>query len=344
MSTNKSNSPQLINIVILRSFAIIAVVLYHCFCPWLFAWNWTECQMRPFYSYFLECVLVGRMPLFICVSGYLFSYLLNERSKYQEFSNFLLNKTKRLLLPCVLFSFIMSITFKSNPLYDLFYTPYHLWFLKMLFLCFLLTWILGKYVKGKYQIIFLVLSLGFMILPNIKFFSLGQFFKYYFFFYEGFLFCKYRKKISPYIDSKTALLVHLSVYTIMCLIVAYLYYMNQSLINDDIIHINKPIAAIRILMRFYTVIVGFSIVDYIIINHQSYEGVLFKKLNNLSYGIYLLHIYFLNVLHDHFFYVFELANNAIGLVCPLVLFIIVFSISIFFTWLFKLTKFGRYIL
>lgn len=340
----KSDSPQLINIVLLRSFAIIAVVLYHCFCPWLYAWNWSDCHIRPIYSFCLECVLVGRMPLFIAVSGYLFSYLLNERAKYQTFTILVANKIKRLLLPCILFSFIMSITFNSNLIFDLFYTPYHLWFLKMLFLCFMTTWILGKYVKGKYQVGSLTIALSLMALPGIDFFSIGQFFKYYIFFYIGYLFCLYRKCLYKYMETKTALMIHLLVYGIMCLIIAYFYYVNKHIAYEDIIHLAKPIAILRNIMRFYSIIIGFSLANYFINKHPNYNGGIFKKLNNLSYGIYLLHIYFLNILHDYYFDVFSKINTSIGLAFPFFLFVIIFCSSAFLTWLFKLTKAGKYIL
>ena len=140
--------PKLKNIVVLRSFAIITVVLYHCYCPWLYAWNWFECPLRGLYSYLFETVMVGRMPLFVCVSGYLFSHLLLDRGKYQSFSGFIKNKIKRLLIPCFTFTGLMCVCLHENYITAIWQGGYHLWFLKMLFLCFITCWISSYFTKN----------------------------------------------------------------------------------------------------------------------------------------------------------------------------------------------------
>ena len=230
---------KLYNIVMLRSFAIVAVVMYHCFCPWLYAWNWVEVDCRPLYSFIFEGVLVGRMPLFICVSGYLFSYLFNERGKYKTFTGFITNKTKRLLLPCFLFTIISCLTFGKNVFRDFFYGGEHLWFLKMLFLCFIVCWLLGRYVKNNWQYGCLFVSVVLMFVPEVKFFSIGQFTKYFVFFYWGFLLCKNREKLYPFLNTKNALCFHSFVYLFLCMALAYLYCINKDVVSGDIIHLNQ---------------------------------------------------------------------------------------------------------
>lgn len=344
MSENKTNTGKLQNVVILRSFAIIAVVLYHCFSPWLYSWNWFQSSLRPFYSFFLESIMVGRMPLFVCVSGYLFTFLFLEKGKYQEFKGFVVNKTKRLLLPCILFSIIVSITLQSSILYDVFYTDYHLWFLKMLFVCFMLTWIMGKYVKGKYQIIAWLFSLCMMALPDLEFFSIGQFFKYYVFFYTGFLFCKYRNEISKYLDNRNALIIHSVVFLSACIALALVYHDNPELAMGDIIHRSREVVLIRHFLRFYTLILGFSVVDNILSMNGGKCHLVFTRLNDLSYGIYLLHVYILYIIHFYMFDSFVSFSDTFRSLAPFILFIFVFGLSATATYLFKKTRVGRYLL
>lgn len=105
----KSQTAHLQNIEILRSVSIVGVVLYHSFCPWLLDWNWIESPARPILSYLFNGVMIGRMPLFFSVSGYLFAYLFVEAGKYQNFFSFVKNKLRRLLLPCLLFSILLSL-------------------------------------------------------------------------------------------------------------------------------------------------------------------------------------------------------------------------------------------
>lgn len=332
------------NVIILRSFAIIAVVLYHCFCPWLFSWNWLDSPLRPTYSLFLEGIIVGRMPLFVCVSGFLFSYLFRERGKYQDFLGFFKNKIKRLLLPCVLFSVIISCTLQNHIIYDLFYKDYHLWFLKMLFICFMLTWVVGKYVKRKYQIVAWGVSLSLMALPDLEFFSVGQFFKYYVFFYTGFLFCKYRSEMAKYLDNRNALIVHTAVFLSACMALAVVYHNNQELAMGDIIHKSKDVVLIRHFLRFYTLVWGFSVVNNILSMNGGKCHPLFTKLNDLSYGIYLLHVYILYTIHFYLFDFFTYFSDVMRGGAPFLLFLFVFGLSVIATYLFKKTRVGKYLL
>lgn len=145
--TIQTKIPKLHNIVVLRSFAIITVVLYHCYCPWMNAWNWVETPVRDIYSYVMEVMLVGRMPLFVFVSGYLFSHLYFDRNKYHDFIGFINNKFKRLLIPCFLFTGLMAICLGDNYFNLALYDGYHLWFLKMLFWCFITAWFTINYIK-----------------------------------------------------------------------------------------------------------------------------------------------------------------------------------------------------
>lgn len=331
------------NIVILRAFAIIAVVLYHCFCPWLHAWNWIETSWRPVYSYIFEGVMVGRMPLFICVSGYLFSYLYNEKGKYATFMGLLQNKTKRLLLPCFLFTIIICLTFHCNVLEHFFFYGGHLWFLKMLYLCFIVSWVLGRYAKGKWQYLCLILTALMMFAPDIKFFAIGQFTKYFVFFYAGFLLCKNREVMKPFFETKNALVFHAIVYLNLCIILAYLYLNNRNLASGDIIHQDANVKYLLVLMRGYTIIFAFSLVNYIVSSRKTICR-FFDRINDCSYGIYLLHFYLIDCIKKFAFEDFIKLTNLPPFIAPLLVFGIIFSLSYGLTYLFKKTKIGRYLL
>lgn len=186
--------PKLQNVIILRSFAIMAVVLYHCYSPWLTAWNWADTPARPYYSFIMEVMLVGRMPLFVFVSGYLFSHLFIDRGKYHEFTSFISNKFKRLLVPMLLFSGLMAVCLQRNYINLIIGDNcYHLWFLKMLFWCFIVCWSVAHYIHRAWiecSILFLSAVLMFIHFPELL--GLSYFSKYFFFFVGGYLYYKYR--------------------------------------------------------------------------------------------------------------------------------------------------------
>lgn len=147
-------------ISLLRVFAIMVVVFFHCY-QMLYSGHIAEVK-ELYYGYYYriaQCGLINiAMPLFFAISGYLFIYIYN-RGGYNDFLLFVKNKSLRLLLPYVVFSIIMIITTGYTFGLSMLTGFCHLWFLPRLFECFLLTWVLRKYLKNKaIQVLILLLS------------------------------------------------------------------------------------------------------------------------------------------------------------------------------------------
>lgn len=335
--------PQLKNIIVLRSFAIIMVVLYHCYCPWLYAWDWYSCPIRGIYSFLVETALVGRMPLFVFVSGYLFSHLYLDRGKYRSFRGFLTNKIKRLLVPCLLFTALMSICLQDNYIEAVIGYGYHLWFLKMLFLCFMTCWICAKNVnKTRYEMILLLISCFMMFCPAPEYLGIGQYFKYYIFFYGGFIFYKYRHNLK-FLYTRKSLWIFLIVYLILCGVCGWIYLNNPQEALGDIIHSNKMIALIRMILRPLTIVLAFIIVDLFLHKKLWFESV-FVSLNKLSYGIYLFHMLFLQLINKYLLHVTTNFAQYHYILTPILFFIVISFLSIIITALLKKTKWGIYLI
>lgn len=337
-----SGIPKLNNIIVLRSFAILAVVVYHCYCPWLFVWDWYKCPARPIYSFIMEVVLVGRMPLFVFVSGYLFSHLFLDRGKYHNFIGFLQNKSKRLLIPLLFFSCLMTLILGGNLIGIFTGYTYHLWFLKMLFLCFMSIWILATYIKNiKLEFLFLGISVLMKFIPAPSFFALNQFLKYFFFFYFGYLFYKYRNSCK-WVYSNLSFLSLLSIYLCLCFIclIRYLKYPIES--SGEIIHSDKIVVLCRMILRPVTILLAFVIVDYYL-RHSPKFIKFFDSLNQLSYGIYLWHVFLLEIIHKFFIsYTVNFAQSHY-IIAPLILSLIIITFSIIITYLIRRLKWGVYL-
>lgn len=242
--------PKLANVVILRSFAIMAVVLYHCYCPWLDAWNWINTPIRPIYSFFMEVMLVGRMPLFVFVSGYLFSHLYIDRGKYHHFIPFLNNKFKRLLIPLFLFSALMALCLNKNYINMIIGNDcYHLWFLKMLFWSFLICWVIASRIRSVFlDLLCLAISIALMFIPSPNILGLSQLSKYFVFFLGGYLFYKYRHNISFIYKRPFGISIFI-LYILLCGLCAIRYSENLPLAYSDIIHSDKIIVLSRYILR-----------------------------------------------------------------------------------------------
>lgn len=319
------NLPRLNNIVVLRSFAIIAVVLYHCYCPWMSEWNWFECKCRPIYSFILEVMFVGRMPLFVFVSGYLFSHLVIDRGKYTSFLGFVNNKFQRLLIPCLVFTGLMCLCLQENYFEAVVGYGYHLWFLKMLFWCFMTAWLLNRFVKSKLgRIAAFVLSLGLMGFHGITILGLGQYYKYFSFFYGGYLFYAYRESLSFIFKRWFIYFISLT-YAGLLLVVLARYICAEE--TDGMIHGDRIVAFARYLLRPVTIILALILVD-LYLKTKDEISIIFTKLNSISYGIYLFHMLILQSLHKYCFSeVAEFANSHY-IFTPPMLFVLVTGLSV----------------
>lgn len=333
--------PKLQNIVILRSFAILAVVLYHCYCPWLDAWNWFSCDCRKVYSFIFEVALVGRMPLFVFVSGYLFSHLIIDRGKYKTFWAFLNNKFKRLLIPCFTFSAIMSLALCSNYINIIVWSGYHLWFLKMLFWCFITGWILNRYVKSLYgKIITMMITIIMMGCKMPEIIGIGQYCKYFAFFYSGYLVYAYRLTLE-FLFKGRFLYMFIFFYFLL-LGVALVQYYNSDLIND-IIHRNTIIVGIRYLLRPLSVLIAFGLVETYL-RKKTKISKWFSQLNEISYGIYLTHMLLLQCLNKYFLDSIQNYASLHYIITPIILFISVTAMCILVCKWLKNYQWSRWII
>ena len=145
----------------MRTIAVILLVTWHCtFCT-MFVWGVVEPGQDVLPYRFVSRFLINDavMPLFTFISGYLFYALYFEQAKYREFRSFLLAKTKRLLIPFLIFSpIIILTTFNTRMNFDdiAWGEGCHMWYCPMLFWCFILAWGL---LKINSKAIFIIVSL-----------------------------------------------------------------------------------------------------------------------------------------------------------------------------------------
>ena len=91
---------ELSNCTFVKTILMLIVVIYHC----ILFWKGTWFTGNPVYESKLLDILATWMNSFhiygfTLVSGYLFHYLKCEKTKYDRFVPFVINKFKRLLVP-----------------------------------------------------------------------------------------------------------------------------------------------------------------------------------------------------------------------------------------------------
>lgn len=127
-----SNQPKrLYNISLLRVMAMASVVYYHCLCYY----SWSPHEGYESVIRFSKFIVAINMPLFVFLSGYLYSYLRMDCKKYTDNRKFLIGKAKRLLMPYLCWCILLIVIFPSDyhEWRDMLTGMSHLWFLLMLF-------------------------------------------------------------------------------------------------------------------------------------------------------------------------------------------------------------------
>ena len=168
---------QLSAITYIRCIATIMIVLFHCLCYNGSIWK----GIYPDYHYMWLYCIGGNflrslaLPIFFITSGYLYGYLFLYKGKYKD-NSFLINKIKRLFIPCVFWGGISIWLFPNICfLKDLLWGEGHLWFLNVLLMFFLVIHLIKTFLQKTplYVDVVIILALGTLhdshLFPSITF-------------------------------------------------------------------------------------------------------------------------------------------------------------------------------
>jgi hypothetical protein len=125
------------------------------------------------------------MPIFSLISGFLYIYI-RKKGGYDSFWLFISKKLKRLLVPLLIFG-LFECTFDLGGDYSsLLLGPLHLWYLNFLLKCFVVTYIIDRWLIKRPWIIaplIMALKIGQGVMP--QFFSDDNFYRLYPYFLLG---------------------------------------------------------------------------------------------------------------------------------------------------------------
>lgn len=174
----------------LRPLSILLVVLLHAFTIYWGKWSAPEgfVNCTP-YKWIAATCFSFTMELFVLISGYVFGYQMIVLKKDYSLKSLAKNKFSRLICPALIFGVIYALIFywQRTPLdaiYSVLKGAGHLWFLPMLFWCFMLGFLLYKAnisERAKFWMLFAGIFLSTVAMPL----RLDRALYYIFFFYLG---------------------------------------------------------------------------------------------------------------------------------------------------------------
>ena len=330
-------SKRLDNISILRVLCILVVVFFHCYGMMYAEAHFPETVTEYKHLYFIpnHCVFINiAMPMFVFISGYLFEYLL-QKGKYPTWGNLLQKKGVRILLPYFVFGLLfMATTGKWHPLQLLNGGYWHLWFLPMLFWCFILGYAI---YRTKLNIFFeaIIFSLTFIgsFTPTFipKWFGLHAITQWFYWFYLGMLIYKYKETIYEYIEKY-------KLYIYLLLFYAITTYLHPVEYGSEKWYSNLSITVCMISIIYF--------IDKI--NWDKFKRAnLIVKFSSYSFGIYIWHnwvaLMLISNTSKQMFGLPTLAANHI-ILFPLCFSLLTLVISWFLSWCMMKTKIGNFLI
>lgn len=337
-------------VYIIRLILIILLVLYHSFAPYCGSWDSLEVNHQvysEFYSWIAKLTYSCMLESFTLISGWILGFqYINIGSTVVTFRSIIKGKIKRLIVPSIIFSIIYLLIF--NP--ELYLTPIkyfyaslegagHMWYLPMLFWCFIAIILVEKNNVKIYQGIIL-----FSLLSIISFFQLPlriNYTMYYMvFFYGGYLIGKQSIDLLKIASIKNILLFSLCFLVVFVLTQLYAIPILK-LFETRYVYHTIGVLLMRIAHLIYSWCGTIALVllsMYFIHKRKIKLSEFWIKISSLTFGIYIFQQFILKWLYYHTKFIDIVPYPYL---IPWIAFGITVSISIILTIIFRSNKFGR---
>ena len=338
-------------ISIMRPVLILQLVVFHAFI--IYGGGWIPpmgYRDIPLYGEFAGWTYSFMLESFTFISGFIYFYTIKQKGM-QDFGTLIAKKSKRLLLPMVVFGIVYFFMFENietgfNSLYTIISGVGHLWYLMMLFWCFVWGWLLQRIMLNNKValgiIAFLAMFCSWMPFP----FQMAKSFYYLFFFYLPVIMVDKREELAFIVKNNPLRFlmllwgVFLFAYTIAKYIVHFplpynelpLFLKAMTLSLNNLVQMVYATAGTLSFYMTALLLAGGA-------KNTSKDAVI-VKVGNYCFGIYIFQQFILK-----FLYYNTPIPEAVGpYALPWVGVVFALFFSFFFTYLIRLTKVGRALL
>lgn len=340
--SNKSNSI-LCDVSFIRPILIVLLVVYHAFIIYRGGWEqpvgfhentayWWIANVS--YSFMLET--------FVFISGYVYAFKTIEKRVDKTFISLVIEKIKRLLIPSIVFSIIYLVVFNKTSstvlatVYSVFNGVGHMWFLPMLFWCFIFVYAVRRInIPEHYKVVllFLVAIISYLPLP----FRLDSVMYYFSFFYLGY-YIRWKKLFENV--NIVSLLISWTLFVVLFVsLVPFENYLQQRVVGLESYLVKAFLLSLSLVCRVLYALIGclalFVTSKYVTACYKLPQWVV--KLGTYCFGVYLFQQFILMFLYYHT----NLPLVVGYLWLPWVGFIITIVGSLLLSWLLRSTTIGK---
>lgn len=194
-------------VTLMRCILALLIVFMHSFTCYQGGWTEPEGYVDiPLYKWIARTSFAFTLEAFVFISGYLFAFQRITLDRKTSLGTLVVNKLKRLILPSVIFSaiyFPLFFEYKGvgNMVYSIINGCGHMWFLPMLFWCFIGGWLVEQVkINDGWKLVFLICLNLFWPVPIPLQTSKAT--NYLLYFYGGYLVYKHHDNILSIITPK----------------------------------------------------------------------------------------------------------------------------------------------
>ena len=220
----------------------------------------------------------------------------------------------------------------------------HLWFLTMLFWCFIGLFLIDKYKTKHPWILFVILSVASCTpIPNLLSFGLCKMPHFLFYAYLGYVF--YENKDVLYAKLRNKYIYFLLFY--VCLIIFYygiLVCLRQSV--SDLVFVDRMLSLVGRGTHYLMAVSGITFLYMLVMRFLETKGqgytlpLWVTASNKMCYGVYVFHQFLLQYLY----YDTSMPAKLNSYLLPILAFVMVLLLSVLLSKLFVLTKVGRFLI
>lgn len=346
------NSYRLYEVDVIRLVLIFLLVLYHSFAPFSGAWEPIQgfLEVRA-YLWLDKLSYAFMLESFVFISGYIWGF--QVRTKGREVltvKRIIVSKLRRLIIPCVVFGILYIIIFQENidrPLLEIVYSLLsgvgHLWFLPMLFWCFIFVQCVEKWSFKPLHVI--IISVCFSIFHGVSLpFRLDNSLYYFVFFYLGYCYQRYSICLNRFF-TVPLLSAGWSLFIIV-FVLHTLFIDNINIILAD--HFQLTFTKVLKVVLCNIAKLTYSIIGVMLLFGSSCFAV--KQLNNipkcvytisgLCMGVYIIHQFILKLIYYRFYSFLTIDSYFL----PWIAFTFTIVLSVTLSFLLCKTKIGRYLI
>ncbi len=324
----------------IRPILVVLLILYHSMCIHLEIGSWTlpyGVDKLPIYAIIGKLSYSFMLETFVFISGYVWAYQDEIKGHRASFAHLLKKKFMRLLLPAFIFGFLYIILIEKEPitLYHILEGPGHLWFLPMLFCCFIIGWLIFKTeipIQLSCFILFFISLFSFIKLPL----NISEVLYYMPFFLLGYMIYGYRLKLLSLVTPRRIIFIWL---------IFFVSFFGLVYLRGLIIHRAQSfyfIEVSKVICKLGYSLLGalsFYLTSLYYTSKHHLKG-WYIKLGSLCMGVYVFQQFILKFIY----YQTQMPIYINNYLLPIFAFIITLNVSLLLAYLLRMTKIGKLII